>query len=210
MATFVGGGGAGDVAGPASATDNAVARFDGTTGKILQDSSVTIDDAGILVAIATGAVKHRLGNITFGGSGSSLNRIQTISGGSISINNGDTMFFVSDEADGATGIMFDWNQTAGGGMSTAGSLVARFRNNSVVVFSIDKDGDTLIAGDLNHDGAGVGFYGTAPAAQSSAYTRNATIVEDRTLLASASATATNNNNVLAALVADLQAIGILG
>jgi hypothetical protein len=44
----------------------------------------------------------------------------------------------------------------------------------------------------------------------SAYTRNATIVEDRTLLASASATATNNNNVLAALIADLQTRGIIG
>lgn len=48
------------------------------------------------------------------------------------------------------------------------------------------------------------------AAASAAYTRNATIVEDRTLLASASATTTNNNNVLAALIADLQAKGILG
>ncbi|HHH29054.1 MAG TPA: hypothetical protein ENK57_12020 [Polyangiaceae bacterium] len=46
--------------------------------------------------------------------------------------------------------------------------------------------------------------------QSAAFTRNATIVEDRTLLASASATVTNNNNVLAALISDLQTIGILG
>lgn len=42
------------------------------------------------------------------------------------------------------------------------------------------------------------------------YTRNATIVEDRTLLASASATTINNNNVLAALIADLTARGHLG
>lgn len=67
-----------------------------------------------------------------------------------------------------------------------------------------------VDGDLNHDGTNIGFYGTAPAAQSAAYTRNATVVEDRTLLASASATTTNNNNVLAALIADLQNIGILG
>jgi hypothetical protein len=38
--------GAGDVDGPASATDNAVARFDGTTGKLIQNSLVTIDDSG--------------------------------------------------------------------------------------------------------------------------------------------------------------------
>jgi hypothetical protein len=36
----------GDVVGPASATDNAVARFDSTTGKLLQNSVVTVSDTG--------------------------------------------------------------------------------------------------------------------------------------------------------------------
>jgi hypothetical protein len=36
----------GDVVGPASATDNAVARFDLTTGKLIQNSTVIIDDNG--------------------------------------------------------------------------------------------------------------------------------------------------------------------
>jgi hypothetical protein len=36
--------GAGDVTGPASATDNAIARYDGTTGKLIQNSGITIDD----------------------------------------------------------------------------------------------------------------------------------------------------------------------
>jgi hypothetical protein len=39
----------GDVVGPASATDNALARFDGTTGKLIQNSSATLSDTGILV-----------------------------------------------------------------------------------------------------------------------------------------------------------------
>lgn len=34
----------GDVVGPSSATDNAVARFNLTTGKLIQNSGVTIDD----------------------------------------------------------------------------------------------------------------------------------------------------------------------
>ena len=38
----------GDVVGPGSATDNAVARFDGTTGKLIQNSVVTISDTGAL------------------------------------------------------------------------------------------------------------------------------------------------------------------
>lgn len=42
------GGGAGDVIGPAGATDNALARFDTTTGKLIQGSPVTLDDSGNL------------------------------------------------------------------------------------------------------------------------------------------------------------------
>ena len=38
--------GAGDVVGAASSTDNAITRFDGTTGKVIQNSTVTIDDTG--------------------------------------------------------------------------------------------------------------------------------------------------------------------
>lgn len=36
----------GDVVGPASATDNAIARYDTTTGKLIQNSVVTISDSG--------------------------------------------------------------------------------------------------------------------------------------------------------------------
>ena len=45
--------GAGNVVGPASATDNAVARFDTTTGKLIQNSVVTIDDTGNAAGLAT-------------------------------------------------------------------------------------------------------------------------------------------------------------
>lgn len=38
----------GDVVGPGSATDNAICRFDTTTGKLIQNSNATISDAGIL------------------------------------------------------------------------------------------------------------------------------------------------------------------
>ena len=44
-----GGGGSGDVTGAASSTDNAITRFDGTTGKIIQNSTVTLDDTGNIV-----------------------------------------------------------------------------------------------------------------------------------------------------------------
>jgi hypothetical protein len=41
----------GDVVGPASATDNAVARFDTTTGKLLQNSVVLVGDTGVVTGV---------------------------------------------------------------------------------------------------------------------------------------------------------------
>jgi hypothetical protein len=43
----------GDVVGPASATDNAIARYDSTTGKLLQNSVVTVGDTGATTGITT-------------------------------------------------------------------------------------------------------------------------------------------------------------
>lgn len=40
-----GGGGGGDVDGPGSSTDNALVRFDGTTGKLIQNSATILSDA---------------------------------------------------------------------------------------------------------------------------------------------------------------------
>lgn len=86
------------------------------------------------------------------------------------------------------------NETAGIGAGAAGEV-------SIIANSVER---------ITVDSTGIGFFAVTPVGQSAAYTRNAVIVEDRTLLASASATILNNNNVLAALIADLQAIGILG
>lgn len=55
--------GAGDVSGPASSTDHAIARFNGITGKILQDTSAaTIDDSGNITA--TSFVGPLTGDVT--------------------------------------------------------------------------------------------------------------------------------------------------
>jgi hypothetical protein len=45
--------GFGDVTGPASSTDNAIARFDSTTGKLLQNSVVTVGDTGAVTGVTT-------------------------------------------------------------------------------------------------------------------------------------------------------------
>jgi hypothetical protein len=41
----------GDVVGPASATDNAIARYDTTTGKLIQNSVIIVDDTGSVTGV---------------------------------------------------------------------------------------------------------------------------------------------------------------
>jgi hypothetical protein len=60
----------GDVVGPASSTDNAVVRFDGTTGKLVQNSNVIIADDGTTV-ISTNSATDAL-RITQTGAGNAL------------------------------------------------------------------------------------------------------------------------------------------
>ena len=45
--------GSGDVVGPSSATDNAIARFNTTTGKLIQNSAVTISDTGDMAGVSS-------------------------------------------------------------------------------------------------------------------------------------------------------------
>lgn len=55
--------GSGDLSGPGSATDNAVARFDGTTGGIIQNSAVTLSDAGAFAGAIIDADTNTVSNI---------------------------------------------------------------------------------------------------------------------------------------------------
>jgi len=60
--------GTGDVTGPGSSTDNAVARFDSTTGKIIQNSGVVINDSG---EVTVGVWKGTEVGLSYGGTGAS-------------------------------------------------------------------------------------------------------------------------------------------
>jgi len=57
---------AGDVTGPASSTDNAVVRFDNTTGKVIQNSGVIISDANV---ISGGTWNGATVGVPYGGTG---------------------------------------------------------------------------------------------------------------------------------------------
>lgn len=59
--------GTGDVVGPASATDNAIARYDTTTGKLIQNSSATIADDGTISATSVSAGSSAFTSINING-----------------------------------------------------------------------------------------------------------------------------------------------
>jgi hypothetical protein len=62
----------GDVVGPSSATDNAIARYDTTTGKLIQNSAVIIDDSNNVTGVNTLTTANLVVNddTTLGGSNS--------------------------------------------------------------------------------------------------------------------------------------------
>ncbi len=60
----VAGGGGGNVSGPGSATDNAIARFDSTTGHLIQNSTGILDDSGNLTTATVGATDATTPSIT--------------------------------------------------------------------------------------------------------------------------------------------------
>lgn len=63
----VAGVGGGDVFGPAGSTDNAIARFDGITGKLLQNSPATLSDSGELVTAALTSSNGQFNSVDLNG-----------------------------------------------------------------------------------------------------------------------------------------------
>jgi len=126
-----GGGGSGDVKGPASSTDNAIARYDGTTGKLLQDSALTVSDvAAGVVTLATTA-----GNaLTIQNTNPAATTGASVAGDPIVVNAGDAV--ASTDTAGAA---------AGGSVTVQGGDAARFTSGDA------NGGDVLLVG-----GAGIG------------------------------------------------------
>lgn len=110
--------GSGDVSGPGSSTDNAIVRFDGTTGKLIQNSGVTISDTNDLVVAGDATVN---GSVTLGNaSGDTV----THNAGTVSIPNdlnfdSNTLFL-----DAANNRIAVRSATAHSALQVAGSLAA--------------------------------------------------------------------------------------
>lgn len=131
---------AGDVSGPASATDNAIARYDGTTGKLIQNSAVTIDDTTGSMTFGSGDVdfKTSASNSQFAlkispsgtattGQTTIFNRPDTANAGYINIGTSNTSCFLYASKTG-TGTSLPIN------ISTDGTLALTIRTDKGVEF----------------------------------------------------------------------------
>lgn len=140
------------VAGPAAATDNGIARFDGVTGKVVQDSSnVVIDDAGN-VGIGTASPSSKLdvnGSIRTQGHGmirTTGTTQQKIVVTNVTVNvslagEGTTNFTItwSESFSGTPVIAFIGDVTSGGG----------FAENMLIITGVNSTGATLYVHNTN-------------------------------------------------------------
>jgi hypothetical protein len=97
----------GDVVGPASATDNAIAKFDGTTGKVIQSSSVTLSDVGALQNVneinfdtTPSGVVGGAGSLAWNSSEGTLDLV--MKGGNVTQHIGEETFYTARNATGST------------------------------------------------------------------------------------------------------------
>ena len=117
VATGGGGGGGGDVSGPGSSTDNAITRFDSTSGKIIQNSGVTIDDSNNIAGLnnVTGADA----NLVSGTAGTSGNLVEWDANGDAVDSGSATSDFQGVLAEGA---FVDGDKTKLDGIETAADV----------------------------------------------------------------------------------------
>jgi len=126
--------GSGDVVGPASATDNAIARFDTTTGKLIQNSDITIADLfAASVTVQTSAGNQLLlkgGNAATATSNGANTIVQAGTGGGVS-GTGGTLMLTGGDAGG--GLLNSGGVTISGGatgVGTVGSIKVQHMNSS--------------------------------------------------------------------------------
>jgi len=156
LTSLAAGAGGGDVDGPVSATDNAIARFDGTTGKIIQNSDLTVSDlaggAGGTVNLDTNSAATvnlfttNATSVVIGKSGGST----VTTNGNIKVGSN-----IIQAADGATALTLT---STSGNVAVAGELTVTGNNikSSTGATAITlSGGNVIIPGDLTVQGTTV-------------------------------------------------------
>ena len=137
-------GASGDVVGPGSSTDNALVRFDGTTGKLVQSSVGVLSDAGVLTGLtgltSSGSITFSgltSGRLTYAGTGGLLQDSAnlTFDGTTLSVassNNATSLYFANSSSTIAdtTTQLFERTYTPSGSISTIGVGTLNFKAKS--------------------------------------------------------------------------------
>lgn len=169
-------GSTGNVIGPLTATDNAVARYDGTTGRLLQNSAVTIGDNGSITSTHTSTTNNGLditsSALTNRGISLVADSMTTGFGMLLSTNSAsfanttDAFAFIRSQNTSSTGHLFKLR------MDGQGNVLVIDNNNKGTSIDIDQDVTTTSAVKAMHitlDNAGAGsVYGHDIAAVTSA------------------------------------------
>lgn len=162
--------GSGDVVGPASATDNAVVRFDSTTGKLIQNSVVTIaDTTGNMAGVGT------LNTHTIPGGTGTLALTSNITGTNSGTNTGDqTITLTGDVTGSGTG---SFAVTVDKSVISGKTLVTVAAGDSILIGDASDTGNLkkIVASDLvlavaSTDNAVARFDSTAGQVQNSVVT----------------------------------------
>lgn len=158
--------GSGDVVGPASATDNALARFDGTTGKLIQNSTATLSDAGALTvtdATVSGTLtaSHIHGNLA----GSVYTHVRNESGSAIA--KGTPVYVTGFSVGHSLSLVGRADSSSAATMPAIGILDAELANNAsghCVITGIIENLDTsgLAVNAPLYVASGGGLTATAP------------------------------------------------
>jgi hypothetical protein len=140
------GAGGGDVDGPASATDNAIARFDQTTGKIIQNSAVTISDESANVVSIAGSATATTINL-FNTDATTVNLAQAATIITAGASGGSTTFQGNLTGSNvlASALTVTNGATFGGGFGSTGVSISGAGD-------ISADGSVIVGGDLTVNG----------------------------------------------------------
>jgi len=160
----------GDVSGPGSSTDDALAKFDATTGKIIQNSNAILTDAGLLTVSNVAATINTAAqpNIT------SLGTIASLVATTADINGGTFEGIVGGTTP-AAGTFTQVDITAQGDLrlqdTTGGEYVAIQAPTAVTSWTLTLPTDDGAASQfLQTDGAGVSTWATVITDTSGAWT----------------------------------------
>lgn len=142
------GAGFGDVVGPASSTDNAIVRFDGITGKLIQNSNATLTDSGALTLTLGLTVG---GNIDVGNN--SITNVNLVDGVDVSDHSSRHDPGGTDALTTAAAVGLNAGST-----NTEGAATSFARSNHTHALDVTTGTlSTINAGDTASDGTAIGL-----------------------------------------------------